>query len=713
MGNFLTEDGVLKAFVGSETEVLIPSEVVRIAEGAFRESDIVYVTFEGHGLKSIDKEAFCGCKALKGIDIPEGTVQICDGAFAGCSALEYIAVPDSIFLVGEGILKGVGKNCFVIGKPNTEAAALAEKYSLILKPNKQKAMASLRELSALADNKTRKEFDIFGEKVVCSGSVVTYHKMIEYYAKKRNELFCLVWDVLPKERTASAQGSWQKLFDDEQQNWTSRLASFGVFADKNALTSYIIKPMETLLEVLKTLVDVQKQLQEGIQAEVEVNKEQLVLQAESKITGLGYVRIGGGLLDSLAYAADDARERKSQRKEAYKEANAKHSLFIYEQNEKGAQIYGDFLKKIHPIVQNSVYAFVEGLCKAEMDQLVKGDVLDGELLAHLDLSKSNEIISKIQDKDGDNRVAVALALKKYPYNAHALTYAVKNAYFCEGLSQLLTFFDQKKEYLAIFKEAAVRATQPTKSLQMIQAGRAFWGESTYTELLNSLAVSLTKGVEALAAEAPNIDCAKENSRAVLEKAYPRTVYDELFRNHIQPIQWDAETPIEGYEGLVTWFENARRSSASRDYEIAVGKFERGDYAGARDMFVAGYRDSDAYIAKCNKYIAQMEAKAGIKGLKNELNALYEDRKIVIKMIFCGICGILLGIGLAIGGVSLCSSSSSTVFPGVCGIVVGVCVSLLCLILLHVGRSNWKDLCYKILQKKHEIGQAEQELNELK
>ena len=44
----------------------------------------------------IDDGAFCGCKSLKTVEIPNGLETIEDYAFAGCKSLEEVTIPEYV-----------------------------------------------------------------------------------------------------------------------------------------------------------------------------------------------------------------------------------------------------------------------------------------------------------------------------------------------------------------------------------------------------------------------------------------------------------------------------------------------------------------------------------------------------------------------------------------------------------------------------------------
>lgn len=96
---FIIENGILKSAIICDSSVIIPMEVKRIGNGAFKGSIVKSVSFKGNQIKSIDEEAFRDCKNLKSIMLPNGLVQIGDYAFYGCSELRYIRIPKTVITV--------------------------------------------------------------------------------------------------------------------------------------------------------------------------------------------------------------------------------------------------------------------------------------------------------------------------------------------------------------------------------------------------------------------------------------------------------------------------------------------------------------------------------------------------------------------------------------------------------------------------------------
>lgn len=93
--DFIIEVGVLKAYKGASTDVVIPNGVTVIGEGAFRGLGITSVYIPQSVVK-IHSYAFCDCVSLKEITLPNTTSIIAAYTFKGCINLHSISIPDSV-----------------------------------------------------------------------------------------------------------------------------------------------------------------------------------------------------------------------------------------------------------------------------------------------------------------------------------------------------------------------------------------------------------------------------------------------------------------------------------------------------------------------------------------------------------------------------------------------------------------------------------------
>lgn len=101
----------IKSFVGSETEVVIPS----VIEGK-HVTEIGYDAFEGNlaltsvtikeGVTSIGSEAFRGCSYLTSVNMADSVEIIGSSAFKDCTSLSTITLPSHLVKVGDSAFKG-------------------------------------------------------------------------------------------------------------------------------------------------------------------------------------------------------------------------------------------------------------------------------------------------------------------------------------------------------------------------------------------------------------------------------------------------------------------------------------------------------------------------------------------------------------------------------------------------------------------------------
>ena len=103
--DFIIEGGILTAYYGEETNVIIPSSVTAIGDFAFGCAEITSVTIPG-SVSKIGTGAFQSCTNLSSVTISGSVSSIGDLAFNGCSSLSRISVPNSVTSMGEQVFAG-------------------------------------------------------------------------------------------------------------------------------------------------------------------------------------------------------------------------------------------------------------------------------------------------------------------------------------------------------------------------------------------------------------------------------------------------------------------------------------------------------------------------------------------------------------------------------------------------------------------------------
>ena len=102
-GNFVYADekmDTLVAYLGTDTDVTIPSSVVSIGYQAFyNRTDLISVTIPS-SVTSIGDYAFSECRSLETITIPSSLTAIGDYAFSECRSLKTITIPSSVTAIG-------------------------------------------------------------------------------------------------------------------------------------------------------------------------------------------------------------------------------------------------------------------------------------------------------------------------------------------------------------------------------------------------------------------------------------------------------------------------------------------------------------------------------------------------------------------------------------------------------------------------------------
>ena len=100
--DFTIKDGVLKKYVGSGGDVVIPEGVTSIGWCAFSGCRSMTSVVIPDSVTSIGSGAFSGCSGLTSVTIPDGVTRIGSEAFRNCSGLTNVVIPGSVMTVESG-----------------------------------------------------------------------------------------------------------------------------------------------------------------------------------------------------------------------------------------------------------------------------------------------------------------------------------------------------------------------------------------------------------------------------------------------------------------------------------------------------------------------------------------------------------------------------------------------------------------------------------
>lgn len=92
-----------------ETSFIIPTGVIKIADGAFEYCNKLMSITIPDSVISIGDDAFNTCNTLTNITIPNGVQSIGNSAFSECSKLTSIAIPDSVQSIGSSAFSECSK----------------------------------------------------------------------------------------------------------------------------------------------------------------------------------------------------------------------------------------------------------------------------------------------------------------------------------------------------------------------------------------------------------------------------------------------------------------------------------------------------------------------------------------------------------------------------------------------------------------------------
>lgn len=100
INDFDIKNGVLRLYIGSDTDVTVPNGVTKIGKKAFESCYELKSVVIPAGVTEIGESAFENCFELKKVSLPDGLKTICKRAFAYCG-IESLHFPDSVTEIGE------------------------------------------------------------------------------------------------------------------------------------------------------------------------------------------------------------------------------------------------------------------------------------------------------------------------------------------------------------------------------------------------------------------------------------------------------------------------------------------------------------------------------------------------------------------------------------------------------------------------------------
>ena len=126
--DFVIENGVLKKYLGSGGDVVIPDGVYEIGTSAFSGCrELTSITIPGSVMR-IRMSAFQCCKGLTTVTIPACVDSVEDWAFEGCTGLTDVTVLGSNTIISKGAFYECSPDlCFHVPE-SSRARKFADRY---------------------------------------------------------------------------------------------------------------------------------------------------------------------------------------------------------------------------------------------------------------------------------------------------------------------------------------------------------------------------------------------------------------------------------------------------------------------------------------------------------------------------------------------------------------------------------------------------------
>ena len=118
------DEKILIGYVGSESELILPSYITKIYKYAFMGDETLTSIIIPNGVTVLESESFLGCSNLLLVEFGDKLVSIPSRTFIGCSNLRTVIIPDSVLYIGDNAFSHCrrltsivfGKNLTLIGE---------------------------------------------------------------------------------------------------------------------------------------------------------------------------------------------------------------------------------------------------------------------------------------------------------------------------------------------------------------------------------------------------------------------------------------------------------------------------------------------------------------------------------------------------------------------------------------------------------------------
>ena len=630
--DFVIENEVLVKYTGTQTTVTIPGNVKKIGKGAFEESQVEEIVFSSQSLQSIEENAFKRCKKLEFIELPEGLVKVGECAFYSCSALKCAYLPSSILVLEENAFDLCASDFYIIGSTNSEAEKLAIIKHFGFKTEKAKTLATFKSANKKRKELATKTFDIFGENISCSNSLPLYDKVIKHYDSIREKFVKDMASYLPNNVDEGVKGDVYKIIEKQIEQSLNSLQNEGVVVEKSHALLAIMSDYQKLCNNFEIVLKKIKLIRETISQNIDGKVVDLKHEINSKVTGLSYGVIGD-MGDLLIHDIAEAEAKAEQRAKATAIAKSKLAAYESEQWNEGNRIYKEELKKQLSFICDNAKAIMDSLMNWELTTLSNFGILDLDAMKSLDYEKSVELLNSSVAKGKDERIILALSIKKYPYNILAIGRTICKKYESQGLNDLIEFLNISREVKRCAKEERIKyiadLEKEISSKTSLRLALDFYSElkndlddMERRQILSKVTQNITTRVRGLLT--PLKQKYILDIRSIVEREMDSIVnkkqWDFLINEGVTPVQISRIPSLKtsNREDLIQCIVSAlTKEQSENDSKITNAKNKLksaktlSEFEEARKMFVAlgGYEDSNNIIAQIDKTILNLKYEA--------------------------------------------------------------------------------------------------------
>lgn len=374
-------------------------------------------------LLKVNKGAFKECRSLKQLILPKNVLEIDEEAFENCYDLMYVCIPDSTVtlnrIFGKSLLP-----CILLCNEESFAQQYADEHGIPWREYSEQVIKNIEYGINLKNSEHEEKIELLNTTILLSSNLYIYNDLIKFYAGKADAIYeeCLkLFDKALDHPVKDAVDGLLSSLEHTAMDTNNSLQGYGIYIEKPKDKLYMLNPaLQKIIPLMSAIVEFLKDIGESSADTIRMQGAEIIANAKSKITGLGYGIITSSSLMLAAHALDQYLAKKQQTKEATRQVNRELQILQEQVLNNMSEQYQEFMYgSIYPVMRSAIYDFVEDLFDTHTHLLTVKGILPEDIEKQYDYKKSMALITDDLTASSQKESILGAALKYCPYNLAA------------------------------------------------------------------------------------------------------------------------------------------------------------------------------------------------------------------------------------------------------------------------------------------------------